>query len=103
MGGISTRFFLDLGAAVSVVNYDSMDERWRQQIKGSSNQNTIAADGLPLEVVGNTTVLVSLGNFKTDHEFTVVKNTSVECILGAEGGRGESGSTCTVHVLPQLL
>ena len=84
MGGTSTRFLLDSGAAVSVVRYDSMEERWRQQIKGSSNQNTVVADSLPLEVVGNVTVPVSLGNFKVHQEFTVVKNLSVEGILGTD-------------------
>ena len=59
MGGTSTRFLLDSGAAVSVVRYDSLDERLREQVKGSSNQNTIAADGLPLEVVGNISFCIT--------------------------------------------
>ena len=67
-----------------MVRYDSLDERLREQVKGSSNQNTIAADGLPLEVVGNITISVSLGKFRADQEFTVVKNLSVECILGGD-------------------
>ena len=84
MGGTSTRFLLNSGAAISVVRYDSLDERLREQVKGSSNLNTIAANGLPLEVVGNITVSVSLGKFRADQEFTVVKNLSVECILGGD-------------------
>ena len=84
MGQTSTRFLLDSGAAVSVVRYDSLDECWRQRIKDDVAQNTVAADGLPLEVVGHIGIPVSLGKFGADHEFTVVKNLSVECILGAD-------------------
>ena len=49
-----------------MVRYDSMEEYWHQEIKGSSNHKTIAADRLPLEVVGNVKVPVSLGNFESD-------------------------------------
>ena len=33
MGGTSIRFLLDSGAAVSVVRYDSLDERLHEQVK----------------------------------------------------------------------
>ena len=46
--------------------------------------NTVAADGLPLEVVGKVEIPVALGDFRTNQDFTVVKNLSVECILGAD-------------------
>ena len=59
MGQTSTRFLLDSGAAVSVVRYDSLDECWRQRIKDDVAQNTVAADGLPLEVVGHIGIPVS--------------------------------------------
>ena len=84
MGQTSTRFLLDSGAAVSVVHYDSLDECWRHRIKDDVAQNTVAADGLPLEVVGHIGIPISLGKFGADNEFTVVKNLSVECILGAD-------------------
>ena len=61
MGQTSSRFLLDSGAAVSVVRYNSLDEHWRQRIKTCVIPNTVAADGLPLEVVGKVEIPVALG------------------------------------------
>lgn len=56
-----------------MVRYDSLDEYWHQLItQDAGTQNTVAADGLPLEVVGQIRITVSLGEFGTNHEFTVV-------------------------------
>ena len=44
---------------------------------------TVGADGLPLEVMGQTTA-VSLGTFQAKQEFTVVESLTVDCILGAD-------------------
>ena len=46
-------------------------------------QNTVA-DGVPLEVIGHVNIPVSLGQFRVEQEYTVVKILSVECILGAD-------------------
>ena len=80
----STRFLLDSGAAVSVVRYDFITDNWRNEITKDEAQNTIAADGLSLPVISNLTIPVVLGEFRTEHRFTVVGNLSVECILGAD-------------------
>ena len=69
---------------MSVVRYDFITDHWRNKITKDEAQNTIAADGLPLQVIGNLTIPVVLGEFRTEHRFTVVGNLCVECILGAD-------------------
>ena len=44
----------------------------------------VGANGTPLDVVGQTTVTLQLGNFKVDHQFIVVRNLTVDCLLGAD-------------------
>ena len=44
----------------------------------------VGANGTPLDVVGYTTLTVSLGSFCTQHQFTVVRHLTVGCLLGAE-------------------
>ena len=84
MGLTACRFLLDSGAAVSVVRLDATDKQWHDKISAAESNTTVAADGLPLEVVGQVTLPVSLGNFKADQEFTVVQSLTVDCILGAD-------------------
>ena len=72
------------GAAVSVARLDALDEKWHSQITAAGLRTTVGADGLPLEVVGQVTVPVSLGDFQTSQEFTVVKSLTANCILGAD-------------------
>ena len=84
MGPTQRRFLLDSGAAVSVARLDVLDEKWHSQITAAGLKTTVGADGLPLEVVGQVTVPVSLGDFQTSQEFTVVKSLTADCILGAD-------------------
>ena len=51
---------------------------------GCHTPTTVGADGLPLQVMGQTTATVSLGTFQVKQEFTVVKSLTVDCILGAD-------------------
>ena len=44
----------------------------------------VGANGNPLEVVGQTTATITLGDFTVDHNFTVVRNLTVDCLLGAD-------------------
>ena len=44
----------------------------------------MGANGTPLDVVGQTTVSLQLGDFKVDHHFIVVNNLTVDCLLGAD-------------------
>ena len=57
-----TKILLDTGAAVSVAQYEF----------------------LPLDVVGRAKIAVSLGSFSTEEEFTVIRNLTVDCLLGAD-------------------
>ena len=84
MGQTSAKFLLDSGAAVSVVRHAVLADCWRNSIAKVETQNTLAANGLPLEVIGQVTVPVSLGEFRAEQKFTVVRNLTVDCILGAD-------------------
>ena len=43
----------------------------------------MGANGTLLDVVGQTTATVCLRDFKVDHQLTVVRNLTVDCLLGA--------------------
>ena len=77
------KFLLDSGAAVSVVCYAVLSEEMQQRIKRSSSV-VISANGVPLEVVGWVTANVVLGTFHHDQEFIVVRELTVQCLLGAD-------------------
>ena len=74
------QFVLDSGAAVSVVNFSVV----RQQSITKATTCVVGANGTPLDVVGQTSVTLQLGNFKVDHQFIVVRNLTVDCLLGAD-------------------
>ena len=44
----------------------------------------MSANGSPLDIVGQTVVTVTLDNFTVNHNFTVVNNLTVDCLLGAD-------------------
>ena len=70
---------------MSVVRRDALEDCWRKHISPITGiQNAVAANGFPLEVVGNVVIPVSLGQFKADQEFTVVERLLVGCILGSD-------------------
>ena len=77
-----TKILLDTGAAVSVARYDLLPEEYRQRLIESPG--AVGANGTPLDVVGKTNMTVSLGAFTTEEEFTVIRNLTVDCLLGAE-------------------
>ena len=84
MGLTACRFLLDSGATVSVVRWDAIDKQWHDKISATESNTMVAADGLPLEVVGQVTLPVSLGHFKAYQEFTVVQSLMANCTLGAD-------------------
>ena len=45
---------------------------------------TMSANGTPLDVVGQATLLVTLEDFQVQQQFIVVKDLSVDCLLGAD-------------------
>ena len=44
----------------------------------------VGANGAPLDVIGLTTLTVSLESFTTQQKFTVVRQLTVDCLLGAD-------------------
>ena len=84
MGPTCCKFLLDSGAAVSVIRFDALDEKWYPDIIAAGPETAIGADGLPLEVVGKVTLPVSLDRFQAQQEFTVVRFLTADCILGAD-------------------
>ena len=62
MGQTVMRFLLDSGAAVSVVRCDTLADCWGKDIVPfTGEQNTVAADCLPLDVIRKVVLPVSLG------------------------------------------
>ena len=65
---------------MSVVNYNVV----REQPITKVNTYAVGANGTPLDVVGQTIVALQLGDFRVDHEFTVVHYLTPDCLLGAD-------------------
>jgi len=80
VGEVPTKFLLDSGAAISVLNLDVVKDKLLHQV----NICAVGANGTPLDVVGQTTATVCLRDFKVDHQFMVVRNLTVDCLLGAD-------------------
>jgi len=73
-------FLVDSGAAVSVVHYNLV----RDMQLADTPSGAVGANGSPLDVVGQTTVTIILGYFTIKHNFVVVRNLTVDCLLGAD-------------------
>ena len=85
MGQTPMKFLLDLGAAVSVVHSAVLaDCRYNSITKEREANSAVAADGVPLEVLGQVVIPVTLGTFRAEQKFVVVHNLTVDCILGAD-------------------
>ena len=65
---------------MSVVNVNVV----KQQPTDKAKTCAVGANGTPLDVVGQTTVILQLGDFKVDHQFIVANNLTVNCLLGAD-------------------
>ena len=74
---------LDSGAAVSVVRFSVLSDSEKGRIR-HSNVQVMGANGSPLDVMGVLSLKVRLGSFKDEHEFTVVRELTVECLFGAD-------------------
>ena len=77
-----TRVLLDTGAAVSVVRYGFLPQEYRQKL--TKSPGAVGANSVPLDVVGRAKIAVSLGPFTSEEEFTVIRNLTVDCLLGAD-------------------
>eukprot|EP00731_Ephydatia_muelleri_P013877 Em0007g1187a len=77
-----TKFLIDSGAAVSVIHLKRVPGS--SLIKETPNLQTVGANGAPLDIVGQTTLVVGLGTFQVEQEFVVARSLSVDCLLGAD-------------------
>ena len=83
VGSNSVKFLVDSGAAVSAVDQAILPPDIHRRINPSSSE-TIGANGMPLDVVGQIPLEVTLGEFRQTQDFVVVRNLSVDCLLGAD-------------------
>ena len=83
MGQRCLQILLDSGAALSLIRNDALDDRSRKSLTATS-KTAIGANGLPLKVMGQVNIDVSLGTFQAAHTFIVVKDLTFECILGVD-------------------
>ena len=70
-------FLLDSGAAVSVIRLSALTRESRNRIATAGLTAPIGANGAPLDVVGQITMPVSIGNFTTEQVFVVVNALTV--------------------------
>jgi len=77
------KLLVDSGAAISVVRYDTLPENLRSRMKSPSTA-TVGANGLPLDVVGEIAVTLTMGSFSAVQTFSVVRNLTVDWLLGAD-------------------
>ena len=80
---VPTRFLLDSGAAISVVRLRSLSEEDQQTIT-KTESSAVSANGTPLDIGGQVKLLVSIGSFTCEHTFIVIRDLTVDCLLGAD-------------------
>ena len=69
---------------MSIVNFDLIEDVTCLQ-PVTATLNAVGANGMPLEIVGETLVSVAVGSsFQTEHSFAVAKRLPVDCLLGAD-------------------
>ena len=84
LGRANVQFILDSGAAISVVDYKCVGEPYRNLIQTNRASAAVGANGHPLNVVGQVQMPVKLGEFEQEQTFTVARDLSVDCLLGAD-------------------
>ena len=80
IGDTPVNFLVDSGAALSVVHYNLVKDMQLTQ----TSHCAVGANGSPLDVVGQIMVTITLGDFMIGHNFVVVRNLTVDCLLGAD-------------------
>ena len=75
---------IDSGATISLIKHDIVCDRGYQRLISPSSTLATNASGTPLEMSGRIKLPISLGSLKTMHEFMVVKDLTIDCILGAD-------------------
>ena len=84
IGSSPVTFLLDSGAAISVIRLDTLDTHVRNQITDAGLMAPIGANSSPLDVIGQITLPVNIGNFQSDQVFIVMRTLTVDCLLGAD-------------------
>ena len=84
LGNLPVQFLLDSGATVSVIRYEILDCYYQQKITVSSTPAAVTANGSALEIVGQIIMPISITQFRSSQLFTVVRNLTVDCILGVD-------------------
>ena len=67
-----------------MIYLDTLDKHFRNQIIDAGLTALIGANGSPLDVIGQITLPVKIGNFQSDQVFIVVRTLTVDCLLGAD-------------------
>ena len=84
IGPSPVTFLLDSGAAVLMIRLDTLDTHFRNRITDTGLTAPIGANGSPLDVIGQITLPVNIGNFQSDQVFIVMRTLTVACLLGAD-------------------
>ena len=84
MGSSPVQFLLDSGAPLSVVCYGALQDLYRRQMTTPDTPTAVAANGAPLDLVGQVTIPISIAEFTSTHRFIVAHNITVDCILGID-------------------
>ena len=84
IGPSPVTFLLDSGAAVSVIRLSILNSQFRNQVIETGSTDPVGTNGSPLDVIGQVTLPVNVGNFQSDQVFIVVKTLTVDCLLGAD-------------------
>ena len=83
VNGRSVSFLIDSGTSVSAIHTALVPEsciREQPVLQGA----TMSANEIPLNVVGQTTLLVALEDFQVQQQFIAVKDLFMDCLLGAD-------------------
>ena len=67
-----------------MVNYEIVGEFYHRLIQEEKISAVIGANGLPFNVVMKVKIPVKLGEFEQEQTFVVIRDLSVDCLLGAD-------------------
>ena len=98
IGDTPVNFLVDSGAAMSVVHYNLVKHLHCMD----TTRYAVGANGNPLDVVGQTTATITLSNFTVNHNFIVVRNLTVDCLLGADFMQHHAAILDCAHIIFSL-
>ena len=83
-GSAPVHFLVDSGAAISVARYDVVPATFQSILSGISDTVALSASGHSLDVVGKAVLPITVGSIEFEHEFTIVRNLTVDALLGVD-------------------